>query len=163
MKLSLKVVPELKLWLRIVSGLVRYLWTPSEFKFFFFFSSTTLYEFWLAQLFLSIVSSPAPSVSNFSLPYFPDRSGWSIVSTFHVPKYIFSFLFLSTRFGCLLFFRPAFHNWVFLAFWVFFRGEVAGLAPNPQPGGPGCLSSSGFYPLTCPAWAALPVATLPPA
>jgi len=44
------------------------------FFFFFFFSSTILYEFWLAQLFLSIVSSPAPSVSNFSLPYFPDRS-----------------------------------------------------------------------------------------
>jgi hypothetical protein len=32
---------------------------------FFFFSSTTLYEFWLAQLFFSIVSSLAPSVSTF--------------------------------------------------------------------------------------------------
>jgi len=28
----------------------------------------------------------------------------------------------------------------------FFWGEGAGLAPTPQPGGPGCLSSSGFYP-----------------
>jgi hypothetical protein len=36
--------------------------------FFFFFSSTTPCEFWLAQLFLSIVSSLAPSFSNFSLP-----------------------------------------------------------------------------------------------
>jgi len=35
---------------------------------FFFFSSTTLYEFWLAQLFLSISSSPASFVSNYSLP-----------------------------------------------------------------------------------------------
>jgi hypothetical protein len=157
---------------------------------FFFFSSTTLYEFWLAQLFLSIVSSPGPSVSNFSLPCFLDHwpcpfhliscraticnsvcmicssiscifPGWSIVSTFYVPKYIFCFLFLGTRFGHLLFSCPAFHNWAFLAFWVFFRGKVAGLAPNPQPGGPGCLCSSGFYPLTCPAWVALPVATLP--
>ena len=34
---------------------------------FFFFSSTTLYEFWLAQLFLSISSSPASFVSNYSL------------------------------------------------------------------------------------------------
>jgi len=45
----------------------------------------------------------------------------------------------------------------------FFRDEVAGLVPNPQPGGSGCLSSSGFYPLTCPAWETLPVATLPSA
>jgi hypothetical protein len=37
---------------------------------FFFFSSTTFYEFWLAQLFLSIVSSLAPSVSSSSLPSF---------------------------------------------------------------------------------------------
>jgi hypothetical protein len=35
---------------------------------FFFFSSTTLYEFWLAELFLSLVSSLAPSVSSSSLP-----------------------------------------------------------------------------------------------
>jgi hypothetical protein len=34
----------------------------------FFFSSTTFYEFWLAQLFLSIVSFLAPSVSSSSLP-----------------------------------------------------------------------------------------------
>jgi hypothetical protein len=37
---------------------------------FFFFSSTTLYEFWLAQLFLSIVFSLVPSVSSSSLPSF---------------------------------------------------------------------------------------------
>jgi hypothetical protein len=36
----------------------------------FFFSSTTLYEFRIAQLFLSIVSSLAPSVSSSSLPSF---------------------------------------------------------------------------------------------
>jgi hypothetical protein len=36
----------------------------------FFFSSSTLYEFWLAQLFLSIVSSLASSVSSSSLPSF---------------------------------------------------------------------------------------------
>ena len=35
---------------------------------FFFFSSTTLCEFWLAQLFLSISSSPASFISNCSLP-----------------------------------------------------------------------------------------------
>jgi hypothetical protein len=35
--------------------------------------------------------------------------------------------------------------------------------PNPQPGGPGYPSSSDPYPLTCSAWVALPVATLPPA
>jgi hypothetical protein len=34
---------------------------------------------------------------------------------------------------------------------------------NPQPGGPGYPSSSGSYPLTCPAWVTLPVARLPPA
>jgi len=32
------------------------------------FSSTTLCEFWLAELFLSIASSPASFVSNWSLP-----------------------------------------------------------------------------------------------
>ena len=36
---------------------------------FFFFSCTTVYEFWLAQLFLSISSSPASFVSNYSLPH----------------------------------------------------------------------------------------------
>jgi hypothetical protein len=35
--------------------------------------------------------------------------------------------------------------------------------PIPQPAGPGCPSSSGSYPLTCPAWVPLPVATLSPA
>ena len=45
----------------------------------------------------------------------------------------------------------------------FFRGEVVSLMPKPQPGRPGCLSLSGLYPSTCPAWEALPVATLPPA
>ena len=34
----------------------------------FSFSSTTLCEFWLAKLFLSIASSPASFVSNWSLP-----------------------------------------------------------------------------------------------
>jgi hypothetical protein len=32
--------------------------------------------------------------------------------------------------------------------------------PNPQPGEPG-YPSSGSYPLNCPAWVTLPVATLP--
>jgi hypothetical protein len=35
--------------------------------------------------------------------------------------------------------------------------------PNPQPGGPGCLSKSGLYLLTFPASVALPVVELPPA
>jgi len=35
---------------------------------FFFLSSTTLCEFWFAQLFLSMVSFPVPSVSNYLLP-----------------------------------------------------------------------------------------------
>jgi hypothetical protein len=39
--------------------------------------------------------------------------------------------------------------------------EVVGLLPNPQPGGPGCLSLSGTS--TCLAWETLPVATLPSA
>jgi hypothetical protein len=37
------------------------------------------------------------------------------------------------------------------------------LTPNPRPEVPGCPSSSGSYPLTCPAWVTLPVATLLPA
>jgi hypothetical protein len=41
--------------------------------------------------------------------------------------------------------------------------KVVSLTPNPQPGGPGYHSSSRSYPLTCPAWVLLPVATLPPA
>jgi hypothetical protein len=41
--------------------------------------------------------------------------------------------------------------------------EVVSLIPNPQTGGPGYPSSSGSYPLTCPAWVTLPVTTLPPA
>jgi hypothetical protein len=44
-----------------------------------------------------------------------------------------------------------------------FYGEVVSLMPNPQPGGPGYPSSSGSYPLTCPAWVILPVTKLPPA
>ena len=60
-------------------------------KSFFFFSSTTLYEFWFAQLFLSIVSSPAPSVFNFSLPYFPDRS------SHHPPILILASLSVSNK------------------------------------------------------------------
>jgi hypothetical protein len=42
-----------------------------------------------------------------------------------------------------------------------FYSEVVSLTPNPKPGEPGYPSSSGSYPLTCPAWVALPVATLP--
>ena len=38
------------------------------------FSSTTLCEFWLAQLFLSIASSPTSFVSNFSPPSSSDHS-----------------------------------------------------------------------------------------
>ena len=128
------------------------------FFFFFFLSSTTLCEFWLAQLFLSMVSFPVPSVSNYLLP-----SSSNHLSRHHPILYMFSLLFLNTRVGRLLTIRPSFHNWAFLAVLEFFRGEGAGLAPNPQPGGPGCLSSSVFYPLTCPAWVSLPVATLPPA
>ena len=41
--------------------------------FFFFLSSTTLWEFWLAQLFLSMVSFPVPSVSNYLLPSSSNR------------------------------------------------------------------------------------------
>ena len=41
--------------------------------FFFFFSSTSLYDFWLAQLFSSIASSFALSVSTSSLPSFSDH------------------------------------------------------------------------------------------
>jgi hypothetical protein len=50
-------------------------------------------------------------------------------------------------------------------FWTvyFLRCEVVSLTPNPQPGGPGYPSLSGSYPLTCPAWVALPVAMLPSA
>jgi hypothetical protein len=49
-----------------------------------------------------------------------------------------------------------------LASWTikFLWYEVVSLTPNPQPGGPGCPSLSAFYPLTCPAWVTLPVATL---
>jgi hypothetical protein len=39
--------------------------------------------------------------------------------------------------------------------------EVVSLTPNPQPGGPGYPSSSGSYPLTCPAWVTLPHAQPP--
>jgi hypothetical protein len=45
----------------------------------------------------------------------------------------------------------------------FIRHEVISLTPNPQPGGPGYPSSSGSYPLPCPAWVPQPVATLPQA
>ena len=58
-----------------------------------------------SQLFRSIASSRAPSVSSSSLPSFSDH-----FSRRHVPKYIFSFLFLITRFGLLLSMRPAFNN-----------------------------------------------------
>jgi hypothetical protein len=44
-----------------------------------------------------------------------------------------------------------------------YRFYGARLTPNPQPGGPGYPSSSGSYPLACPAWVTLPVAMVPPA
>jgi hypothetical protein len=43
------------------------------------------------------------------------------------------------------------------------EAENVSLTPNPQPGGPGYPSSSGSFPLTCPAWVTLPVATIPQA
>jgi hypothetical protein len=46
---------------------------------------------------------------------------------------------------------------------LFLRDWDVNPMPNPQPGGPGCLSLSGTSLLTCPAWETLPVATLPPA
>jgi len=49
--------------------------------FFFFLSSTTLCEFWLAQLFLSMVSFPVPSVSNYLLP---SSSNSSLTSSSHL-------------------------------------------------------------------------------
>ena len=52
---------------------------------FFFFSSTNLYEFWLAQLFLSISSSPASFVSNYSLP------SSSSHSSHHPPNLLLAF------------------------------------------------------------------------
>ena len=70
---------------------------------------------------------------------------------------MFSLLFLNIRVGRLLTIRPSFNNWAFLAVLRLLRGDGAGLAPNPQPGEPECLSSSGFFPLTCPAWVSLPV------
>jgi hypothetical protein len=54
-------------------------------NFFFFFTSTTLYEFWLAQLFLSVVSSLAPSVSNTSLPSFSGHFSLRL-PTYILPK-----------------------------------------------------------------------------
>ena len=48
---------------------------------FFFLSSTTLCEFWLAQLFLSMVSFPVPSVSNYLLP---SSSNSSLTSSSHL-------------------------------------------------------------------------------
>ena len=49
--------------------LVKWVVTCGSFaQFFFFLSCTTLCEFWLAQLFLFICSSPASFVSNYSLP-----------------------------------------------------------------------------------------------
>jgi hypothetical protein len=46
---------------------------------------------------------------------------------------------------------------------IFLWGGVVSPTPNPQPGGPGYPFLSGSSPLTCLAWEALPVATLPPA
>ena len=78
------------------------------FFFFFFLSSITLCEFWLVQLFLSMVSFPVPSVSNYLLPSSSNRL--SRHKTFHVPIYMFSLLFLNTHVGRLLIIRPSFNN-----------------------------------------------------
>jgi hypothetical protein len=52
-----------------------------------------------------------------------------------------------------------------LDFWTkfFLQHEFVSFMPNPQPGGPGYLSYSAFYPLTFPAWVTLLVVKLPPA
>ena len=39
---------------------------------------------------------------------------------------------------------------------VFLQDRVVNPEPNPQPGGPVVTFLSGLYPLTCPAWVALP-------
>ncbi|GIX98776.1 hypothetical protein CEXT_699801 [Caerostris extrusa] len=36
--------------------------------------------------------------------------------------------------------------------WLFLQDKVISSMPNPQPGGPAYLSSSGNSPQTCPAW-----------
>ena len=59
--------------------------------FFFFLSSTTLCEFWLAQLFLSMISFPALSVSNYLLPFSSNRLSR------HHPILILAFLLLSVQ------------------------------------------------------------------
>jgi hypothetical protein len=58
---------------------------------FFFFSSTTLYEFWFAQLFFSIVSYLAPSVSSSSLPSFSGHF------SLRLPIFILAFLSVLLR------------------------------------------------------------------
>jgi len=49
------------------------MYTIQTLPFFFFLSSTTLCEFRLAQLFLSMISLPVPSVSNYLLPSSSNR------------------------------------------------------------------------------------------
>jgi hypothetical protein len=77
----------------LVRKLFRWQWILSFDKrrgiswFFFFFSSTTLYEFWLAQLFPSIVSSLAPSIFISSLPSFSGNFSR------HLPILTLAFLF----------------------------------------------------------------------
>ena len=64
--------------------------------------------------------------------------GWSTVRTFHVLKYILSFLLLSTRFGLLLFIRPAFNNWAFFFAVLIFSGtRLLALCPTPNLEGQG--------------------------
>ena len=58
----------------------------------FFLSSTTLSEFWLAQLLLSMVSFPVPSVSNYLLP-----SSSNHLSRHHHPILILAFLSVLLR------------------------------------------------------------------
>ena len=60
--------------------------SPAFMVFFFFFSSITRYEFWLAQLFCSIASSLALSVSSSSIPSFSDHFSC------HLPILILAFL-----------------------------------------------------------------------
>jgi hypothetical protein len=74
----------------------------------------------------------------------------------------FSALQLGVSFGLLNnlppFFSPSEADYVVSEQFGFLRCEVVGLTPNPQPGGPGYPSSSGSYPLTCPARVTLPPA-----
>ena len=103
----------------------------------FFVLQTKIWEYPLQNLsFYSSSSSSALQLfmsfgllSNF-VPLLPLlRSLFPVL----VPKYIFSFLFLITRFGRLLSIRPAFNNWAFLAVFGFFFSGARLLALRPTP------------------------------